>query len=93
MNPAREVKTERFSRAEGKTPSFDTEQVQKVRSGREPQDRGTTSKWLFELRSRLSGWAMGVKFNSTGSAFIAGSGVRKSPSKRVIRPSCAFEFQ
>jgi integrase/recombinase XerD len=30
MNPAREVKTEKFSRSEGKTPAFDTEQVQKV---------------------------------------------------------------
>jgi integrase/recombinase XerD len=30
MNPAREVKTEKFSRAEGKTPAFDTDQVQKV---------------------------------------------------------------
>ena len=30
MNPAREVKTEKFSRREGKTPAFDTEQVQKV---------------------------------------------------------------
>jgi hypothetical protein len=30
MNPAREVKTEKFSRTEGKTPAFDTEQVQKV---------------------------------------------------------------
>jgi hypothetical protein len=30
MNPAREVKTEKFYRAEGKTPAFDTEQVQKV---------------------------------------------------------------
>jgi DNA-binding NarL/FixJ family response regulator len=29
MNPAREVKTEKFSRTEGKTPAFDTEQVQK----------------------------------------------------------------
>jgi hypothetical protein len=29
-NPAREVKTEKFSRTEGKTPDFDTEQVQKV---------------------------------------------------------------
>jgi site-specific recombinase XerC len=29
-NPAREVKTEKFSRTEGKTPAFDTEQVQKV---------------------------------------------------------------
>jgi integrase/recombinase XerD len=30
MNPAREVKTEKFSRREGKTPAFDIEQVQKV---------------------------------------------------------------
>jgi site-specific recombinase XerC len=30
MNPAREVKTEKFSRTEGKTPAFDSEQVQKV---------------------------------------------------------------
>ena len=30
MNPAREVKTEKFSRTEGKTPAFDTEQVQQV---------------------------------------------------------------
>jgi site-specific recombinase XerC len=30
MNPAREVKTEKFSRTEGKTPAFDTDQVQKV---------------------------------------------------------------
>jgi site-specific recombinase XerC len=30
MNPAREVKTEKFSRTEGKTPAFDTEQVQKL---------------------------------------------------------------
>jgi site-specific recombinase XerD len=30
MNPAREVKTEKFSRTEGKTPAFDTEQVHKV---------------------------------------------------------------
>jgi site-specific recombinase XerD len=30
MNPAREVKTEKFSRREGETPAFDTEQVQKV---------------------------------------------------------------
>src|ERR1700722_6022926 len=30
MNPAREVKTEKFSRTEGKIPAFDTEQVQKV---------------------------------------------------------------
>jgi hypothetical protein len=30
MNPAREVTTEKFSRTEGKTPAFDTEQVQKV---------------------------------------------------------------
>ena len=30
MNPAREVKTEKFSRTEGKTPAFNTEQVQKV---------------------------------------------------------------
>ena len=30
MNPAREVKTEKFSCTEGKTPAFDTEQVQKV---------------------------------------------------------------
>jgi integrase/recombinase XerD len=30
MNPAREVKTEKFSRREGKTPAFDTDQVQKV---------------------------------------------------------------
>ena len=30
MNPAREVKTERFSRTEGKTPAFDTDQVQKI---------------------------------------------------------------
>jgi site-specific recombinase XerC len=30
MNPAREVKTEKFSRSEGKTPAFDTDQVQKV---------------------------------------------------------------
>jgi hypothetical protein len=29
MNPAREVKTEKFSRTEGKTPAFDTEQVQR----------------------------------------------------------------
>jgi predicted acylesterase/phospholipase RssA len=36
-----------------------------------------TSKGLLELRNRLSGWATEVKFNSTGSAFIAGSGVRK----------------
>jgi hypothetical protein len=28
MNPAREVKTEKFSRTEGKTPAFDTAQVQ-----------------------------------------------------------------
>jgi integrase/recombinase XerD len=30
MNPAREVKTEKFSPTEGKTPAFDTEQVQRV---------------------------------------------------------------
>jgi hypothetical protein len=30
MNPAREVKTEKFSRDEGKTPAFETDQVQKV---------------------------------------------------------------
>jgi integrase len=30
MNPAREVKTEKFSRSEGKTPAFETDQVQKV---------------------------------------------------------------
>ena len=30
MNPARELKTEKFSRTEGKTPAFDTDQVQKV---------------------------------------------------------------
>jgi integrase len=30
MKPAREAKTEKFSRTEGKTPAFDTEQVQKV---------------------------------------------------------------
>src|SRR3984957_20742705 len=30
MNPAREVKIKKFSRREGKTPAFDTEQVQKV---------------------------------------------------------------
>jgi integrase/recombinase XerD len=30
MNPAREVKTEKFSRREGKTPAFDADQVQKV---------------------------------------------------------------
>src|SRR5258708_25286619 len=30
MNPAREVKTEKFSRTERKTPAFDTDQVQKV---------------------------------------------------------------
>jgi hypothetical protein len=30
MNPDREVKTEKFSRTEGKTPAFDAEQVQKV---------------------------------------------------------------
>ena len=30
MNPAREVETEKFSRTEGKTPAFDTEQLQKV---------------------------------------------------------------
>src|ERR1700722_13745285 len=30
MNPAREVKTEKFSRTEGKTPAFDTEQVQRL---------------------------------------------------------------
>jgi integrase/recombinase XerD len=30
MNPAREVKTEKFSRTEGKTQAFDTNQVQKV---------------------------------------------------------------
>ena len=31
MNPAREVKTEKFSRREGKTPAFDTEQVKNRR--------------------------------------------------------------
>ena len=30
MNPAREVKTEKFSRRKDKTPAFDIEQVQKV---------------------------------------------------------------
>ena len=30
MNPAREVKTPKFSRTEGKTPAFSTEEVQKV---------------------------------------------------------------
>ena len=30
MNPAREVKTERFSRAEGKTPAFVEGEVQKL---------------------------------------------------------------
>jgi hypothetical protein len=30
LNPAREVKTEKFSRTKGKTPAFDSEQVQKV---------------------------------------------------------------
>jgi hypothetical protein len=30
MNPAREVKAEKFSRNEGKTPAFDTDQVQKI---------------------------------------------------------------
>jgi integrase/recombinase XerD len=30
MNPVREVKPEKFSRSEGKTPAFDTDQVQKV---------------------------------------------------------------
>ena len=31
MNSAREVKTEKFSRTEGKTPAFDTEQVKNRR--------------------------------------------------------------
>ena len=30
MNPTQEGKTEKFSRTEGKTPAFDTDQVQKV---------------------------------------------------------------
>jgi integrase/recombinase XerD len=30
INPAREVKTPKFSRTEGKTPAFSTEEVQKV---------------------------------------------------------------
>ena len=33
MNPAREVKTERFSRAEGKTPAFVEGEVQKLLPG------------------------------------------------------------
>jgi site-specific recombinase XerD len=33
MNPAREVKTERFSRAEGKTPAFIEGEVQKLLPG------------------------------------------------------------
>ena len=46
-----------------------------------------TSKGLLDLRSRLPGWAMEVKFNSTGNAFIAGSGVRKLqfPSDSTIQ--------
>lgn len=46
-----------------------------------------TSKGLLELRSRLPGWAVEVKFNSTGNAFIAGSGVRKLqfPSDSTIQ--------
>src|SRR5260370_30772443 len=32
INPAREVKTPKFSRTEGKTPAFDTDQVQKLLS-------------------------------------------------------------
>jgi site-specific recombinase XerD len=30
INPAREVKTPKFSRTEGKTPAFSTEEVQKI---------------------------------------------------------------
>ncbi len=33
MNPAREVKTERFSRTEGKTPAFVEGEVQKLLPG------------------------------------------------------------
>jgi hypothetical protein len=49
MNPAREVKTEKFSRSEGKTPAFDTDQVQKV------LDKIDTSNEVG-LRDRAFAW-------------------------------------
>jgi hypothetical protein len=49
MNPAREVKTEKFSRSEGKTPAFETDQVQKV------LDKIDTSNEVG-LRSRSAGY-------------------------------------
>ena len=50
MNPAREVKTEKFSRTEGKTPAFDTEQVQKF------LDEIDTSNEVGPSRSRFAGY-------------------------------------
>src|ERR1700674_1205203 len=55
MNPAREVKTEKFSRTEGKTPAFDTEQVQKV------LDRIDTSNEVG-LRDRALLWHASIHF-------------------------------
>jgi site-specific recombinase XerC len=49
MNPAREVKTEKFSRTEGKTPAFDTEQVQKVLDRMIELIRATKSAFAIAL--------------------------------------------
>ena len=48
MNPAREVKTERFSRTEGKTPAFVDGEVQKL------LDAVETSHSDWSPRSRLA---------------------------------------
>jgi site-specific recombinase XerC len=55
MNPAREVKTEKFSRTEGKTPAFDTEQVKvldKINTSNEfgLRDRALLGLWPTLLR-------------------------------------------
>jgi len=51
MNPAREVKTERFSRAEGKTPAFVEGEVQKL-LGNFLENDGT-----LEAAQRIAGHA------------------------------------
>jgi hypothetical protein len=52
VNPAREVKTEKFSRTEGKTPAFDTDQVQKALDKKRKPKRRLFSALRLEDRGQ-----------------------------------------
>ena len=64
MNPAREVKTERFSRAEGKTPAFVEGEVQKLLGVIETSTH-------TGLRDRALLGALAYTFARIGASFIS----------------------